>query len=194
MSTRTDLWPSSFVRKIFFTFVGRTVLRDVGSVNTASDIASRAVAKNRERIIASCEKVYTDYREAIYANSVGALDLSGKHLHHLDVGILFMRELRVLIMQNNFIEELPNSVHNLTQLELLDLSNNKLRTITDEIGKISQLKILDLRGNPLLIEEIEKVRRLLPTTQVLFEDQVVEVQASTDDQTTAELEKYEQSP
>ncbi len=97
-----------------------------------------------------CEEIYTDLKAAqedfIKAGKqVCGLDLSGRRMPSLTRGVSFV-----------------------TSLTWLDVSGNNIREVPEEIVALRELEMLDLRGNPLPAEEVEKVRRLLPETEVKF--------------------------
>jgi len=50
----------------------------------------------------------------------------------------------------------------------LNLSSNKLKTIPDEIGLLQNLETLKLEKNYILATEQEKLRKLLPNTEITF--------------------------
>lgn len=72
-----------------------------------------------------------------------------------------LENLEFLYLSNLDINELPNSITNLSKLRILDLSLNKLR-LTDELDKLKKLKNLDelrLLGNHYeagIMEEFKK--------------------------------------
>jgi Leucine-rich repeat (LRR) protein len=68
----------------------------------------------------------------------------------------------------NKLEEVPESIGNLTNLTYLNLSRNGLTSLPESIGKLTNLVRLDLFGNPISDEEKERIKKLLPNTNILF--------------------------
>lgn len=71
-----------------------------------------------------------------------------------------------LDLSNNNLTELPPQVLQFNNLHSLYLNNNKLKTLPEGIKSLKQLKLIDLTGNPIRLEEVEKIRELLPNTDV----------------------------
>jgi Leucine-rich repeat (LRR) protein len=63
---------------------------------------------------------------------------------------------------------LPSGFSKLTKLETLVLTNNQIATLPDELLQMPHLKLLSLIGNPLPEEEVARVRRALPKTDIRF--------------------------
>ncbi|UTW61212.1 leucine-rich repeat domain-containing protein [bacterium SCSIO 12741] len=80
-----------------------------------------------------------------------------------------LRRLIELDLSHNQLKELTPTIKSLRKLQVLDLSNNEITQIPDEIKYLTRLKVLNLKGNPLSLEEVEKVKQLLPNTQVRFD-------------------------
>lgn len=77
---------------------------------------------------------------------------------------MILKELRVLNLSFNVIQELPSSfLRNLTKLEELYLSGNQLTSIpTEDLPRMTRLSVLFLNGNKLqtLPQELGKVQSL----------------------------------
>ncbi|KAJ1680428.1 cysteinyl-tRNA synthetase [Spiromyces aspiralis] len=95
------------------------------------------------------------------------LDLSGNRLKHLRQSPFSnMPHLRVLMLRNNRLRELPPSTADLTSLEVLNVSNNYFTEFPTIIVKITTLRDIDLSFNmiasiPDSISNLYLLRRLL---------------------------------
>lgn len=61
------------------------------------------------------------------------------------------KQLKILALPGNEIEQIPNSIRLLSSLEELDLSNNSLHMLPDFLQKLPNLKKLVVSGNPNLV-------------------------------------------
>ena len=82
-----------------------------------------------------------------------------------------MSNLRQLSLRSNQIIDLPPAVGKMKRLEVLDLGNNDLLDLPDEISKLQNLRKLGLDGNRLSEPTCERIRKLLPNTEISFEQQ-----------------------
>ena len=91
---------------------------------------------------------------------LGENNLTDDVLHPLTI----LKELRVLNMSFNEIQEIPPSFfRNLSKLEELYLSGNKLTSIpTEDLHRLTRLSVLFLNGNKLqtLPHELGKIQSL----------------------------------
>ncbi|MDC1106739.1 leucine-rich repeat domain-containing protein [Prolixibacteraceae bacterium] len=62
------------------------------------------------------------------------------------------REVQILILDNNNIEELPIWISNLPNIRVLSLRNNNIKEIDPIITSCPKLEVLLLSGNPNLTE------------------------------------------
>lgn len=67
----------------------------------------------------------------------------------LPTGITTLANLKVLIANDNVIENLPENIHNLKKLERLEVRNNLLSTLPHSFSLLSKLEVLDLKANEL---------------------------------------------
>ncbi|EMM78569.1 leucine rich repeat protein [Leptospira santarosai str. 2000030832] len=96
--------------------------------------------------------------KGVYYNLTEALQ------HPTDVQYLYLEASE----GGNQLTTLPEEIGNLQNLQTLNLNNNQLTTLPKEIGKLQKLKWLDLSGNPSLIDQEEKIRKLLPNVNLYF--------------------------
>ena len=80
----------------------------------------------------------------IYCNRLG---LSHNRIQRLPRSIGKMESLRVLLLDYNRLEELPDELFMLTKLERLSLARNKLTKLPRVIGNLKSLKYVDVSGN-----------------------------------------------
>jgi adenylate cyclase len=79
-----------------------------------------------------------------------SLSLSNAQLVQLDDKLcMMMPNLEKLILDNNHVTKIPESVGNLRRLQHLSISHNMLNLVPNEIGQLSELRHLDLRENNL---------------------------------------------
>lgn len=78
------------------------------------------------------------------------LDAANQNLATIPPGILELRELEEVHLENNCIEEIPQAVQCWTNIRFLYLNNNRLSKLCPQLGKLSRLEGLDLSDNPLL--------------------------------------------
>jgi hypothetical protein len=79
---------------------------------------------------------------------------------NLPIQELYLRESQLTV--------LPAEIAKLKNLRQLDLSFNKYTTLPAEIGQCSKLQTLNLLENKFAPEEKDKVKKMLPNTNVLF--------------------------
>lgn len=104
----------------------------------------------------------------IITRSIRTLKLDSNNLSTLPSGIGSLKNLEQLDLSYNQLTELPMSLFRNRKMKYLDLSNNQLSTLPSSISNFTRLRFLDLRNNDFSMEEIEKIRILLPRTQIEF--------------------------
>merc|ERR1719244_867856 len=98
------------------------------------------------------------------------LDLQKNNLDKLPDDISQLTNLKVLYLQNNNLDKLPDDISQLTNLKVLYLQNNKLKQLPSSISGLTCLKTLDLRSNSKL-KEIPKELAHLRLLETLLLDQ-----------------------
>ena len=98
------------------------------------------------------------------------LNLCGNDLTTLPPSITQLKKLRKLEVSENRLcqEAIILICESLTNLRELGLSRNNLDKVPEEITKLKNLTWLDLSFNPLSGEDKEKIRNMLPKTEILF--------------------------
>jgi leucine-rich repeat protein SHOC2 len=98
--------------------------------------------------------------------SLESLNLSGNTFNHLSSKIGQLLNLKALVINNNNLIKLPDTLWGLSSLEILGLFNNKLTRVSSKINQLKSLKGLNLLENPLT--SLPKGIRLLPNIEKLY--------------------------
>ncbi len=77
--------------------------------------------------------------------------------------IRHLKNLKILNISNNMMTGIPAEVGQLSKLEILDLSNNQFTGLPYELGNLKSLKILKLSGNNYSQQDLETIRKSLPS-------------------------------
>ncbi len=117
------------------------------------------------------QKTYISLDEALEKSKyVYKLDLSASELQELPEDISKFKCLQVLDVQDNKLKKLPESLVKLKKLQYLQLKDNYLHALPIKMEKLKNLKRIDLRGNPINKEEIMRVQTLLPSCEILYDE------------------------
>ncbi len=101
---------------------------------------------------------------SVSANSV-SVDVSGRGLTgSLKAEVRQLSNLKELNLSDNNFTGLPAEVGQLSKLEVLNLSNNPFTGLPYELGNLKNLKVLDLRGTNYAKQDLEMIKKELPTT------------------------------
>lgn len=96
------------------------------------------------------------------------LNVSCNHLVRLPQTIGDMTQLKGLVISRNKIYELPETMGTMKSLEIIDAWDNPLYVLPESISQLAEsLKIFDLRQVAVREEELEKMEKLLPQTNIL---------------------------
>ena len=101
-----------------------------------------------------------------------SLNLTHEYLETVPEGIDSLKNLKVLILDQNEIPELPESVFKLEKLETLSVGYNELKSLPADIKKLDKLKELNLAGNaitelPPEVTELKLLESLVMTNAKL---------------------------
>lgn len=97
------------------------------------------------------------------------LDLSGRGLTgSLKAEIRHLQDLQVLDISDNNFTGLPAEVGQLSKLQTLDLSNNPFTGLPYELGNLKNLKTFDLRGTNYAEQDLDVIRKNLPSSTVIM--------------------------
>ncbi len=83
-------------------------------------------------------------------------------------GLTKCSQLKEIVLSQNELDSLPASIGKLKQLERLDLWSNNLGFYPAELKDLVQLKELVLRVINMNKQQQQRIRRLLPNTQIHF--------------------------
>lgn len=90
------------------------------------------------------------------------VDLSNRTLHEIPAHILIDSSIEVLILDNNYIVEIPDEIGNLENLSELSLNGNPIQKISKEISTLSKLVTISLANISIrdIPEEIYAIKSL----------------------------------
>jgi Leucine rich repeat len=97
-----------------------------------------------------------------------SLNLSVNPLSSLSAEIGKLTNLTSLSLNSNRLSILPTEFNKLTNLASLYLIDNQLSSLPPEFEKLTNLKYLNLTNNPILKEDQEKIKKLLPNCVIEF--------------------------
>jgi hypothetical protein len=69
-------------------------------------------------------------------------------------------------VEYNALQEFPEVFLRMPTIEKLFLGHNQIKSIPRLIVDLPQLKFLRLTGNPISIEQIEKIKQILPDCNI----------------------------
>jgi len=102
-------------------------------------------------------------------NMVYKLNLQENDLKSLPESIGQLTNLKEMWLLGNSLTDLPESFGQLTKLTKLDLRNNKFTIIPESIGELKNLTKLYLTGNRLTKSDINRIKKILPNCEIVFE-------------------------
>lgn len=76
--------------------------------------------------------------------------------------VLELKQMRNLGFFKSNLTEIPKNIYQLTELETLDLRDNQITKLPDEIKKLIHLQELKIGDNPINVQELSRIRELLP--------------------------------
>ena len=95
-------------------------------------------------------------------STITALDLRNSGLTTMPPSVFEQKQLKVLILSQNYFGSLSREIKKLVSLQALILNNTGLKELPIEIGLLSNLQILNLERNQLITipEEIGNLTSL----------------------------------
>lgn len=158
------------MKKLFFAILSAFVVVGVGcaqsSLNTDQDKtnASSNVVLKDDRLDLSNKELTNVSQDIFTMTDIEDLDLSHNKLTGaLPAEIRHLQNLKILNASYNLMTGVPAEIGQLKHLEILDLSHNQITGLPNELGNLKQLKILNLTGNSYSTQDLETIRRSLPT-------------------------------
>lgn len=79
-----------------------------------------------------------------------------------------LENLKVLDLSNNNFTGVPAEIGQLKNLEVLNLSGNPITGLPHELANLKNLKSLDLRGTNYSVQDLEIVRKGLPSEVIIY--------------------------
>ena len=76
--------------------------------------------------------------------------------------------MKVLVINRNEIDSIPDEISQLQQLEKLDVWSNEIEHITNKIRELKKLKEFDLRVIQFSEDEQRRIHSLLPNCEIHF--------------------------
>ena len=95
------------------------------------------------------------------------LIIRDKEVGYIPKNIFKLNPKRLAIF-NTDITEIPETLGQIQRLKSLEIPNNNLTTIPNTIFNLPNLTRLSLEGNPISKEELERIKRNLPNTEVYY--------------------------
>ncbi len=94
--------------------------------------------------------------------NTNALDLRNNQFSAIPPIVFDQSQLKILLLNSNYLPVLDNRIGNLTALQHLDLGSTTLKTLPQELEKLKSLKRLDLGNNTdlNLSEQIWRLKQL----------------------------------
>jgi len=142
---------------------------EVPNLDVADTFKKFKNLKNIKRISCFGNQITEIPSEIEYLKNIERLDLSFNDLIAMPEQIGKLKKLKFIdLFSNKRMTALPKSIGKLKQLENLNLGNNQIKELPHELIKLENLKELYLTGNPISAEEQEKIKKLLPNTDIIF--------------------------
>jgi leucine-rich repeat protein SHOC2 len=107
-------------------------------------------------------------KELFKIPSLYYINLSNTNTWYLTKHFERLKDLEVLVIENNHLSKVPFEIYKAQKLRLISLRGNNLTKLPDSISQLENLSLLDLRGNKFEPDEIEKLRAMLPGCEVKF--------------------------
>jgi len=113
----------------------------------------------------SCLPMLVEMHRKLLKQKLKRLNLSGGPLDQVWQSIFLLRRITHLLLNDCFLEYLPEGLFSLSALELLSLANNSLSEIPPAIASLDAIQTLDIQENhfteiPLVITELRSLETL----------------------------------
>jgi Leucine-rich repeat (LRR) protein len=99
---------------------------------------------NDKGVILDLEEIFCNVSRC---KNLKILHLDSNRINEIPENVSLLSYLQVFTVKNNFLVSYPTSLYKLTNLKELDLGANQLREVVKGIGSLVQLKILRLNSN-----------------------------------------------
>ena len=81
---------------------------------------------------------------------------------------LINSKIKALDISYNEIQDLPDNLIDMKKLDFLNIGYNKMTSIPEILFKMRRLTHLRLKGNLIPAEDIQRLRKKLPMTNIIF--------------------------
>jgi Leucine-rich repeat (LRR) protein len=119
--------------------------------------------------------------------NVENMSLAENKFREFPNGLLNFKNLEYLTLENNKIKSIPNNISELKNLKYLNLSNNNLKEVPNGIAELQNLKVLELTGNKIPFEVISNLIRVMPNTNILFDEYILKPMKGPDEGESIEV-------
>jgi len=124
--------------------------------------------KNLKELYMSKTKLRVIPAEIGQLTELEIVDFSKNKLLALPSELFNCLKLKKIIANQNEINAIPKEISKLQELVYLDLWSNDLAVVPEEIKECKKLKEVDLRVIEMTKAEQERIRELLPETEIHF--------------------------
>lgn len=94
------------------------------------------------------EKNYKDVLDALNnATNVKIADFSCQNLYFLPKNFVQLKNIEILIIDNNLFIEIPDVINKLKKIRVFSISNNKVEKLPDVFGSFATIEDLNVSGN-----------------------------------------------
>ena len=100
--------------------------------------------------------------------NIRILNLESNKLSKINIEVNNMDKLVSLNLNNNKLTYLPKQIGGLQNLILLNISNNNIKQLPSEIQNLKNLKLLYIENTLISYQEVKRIKKLLPNTEVIY--------------------------
>lgn len=130
--------------------------------NTSTQIRGLTIDLSNKGLTKAPEYIFKE-------SATETLNLSNNKLTGaLQAEIRFLANLRVLDLSNNDFTGVPAEIGQLKNLEVLNLSGNPITGLPYELANLKKLRSLDLRGTKYSAQDLDVIKKGLPSDVVIY--------------------------
>lgn len=96
------------------------------------------------------------------------LDMQRNALDTITVAMCELRNMRVLNLAENFITGIPDEIQQMTELKYMILWQNPIEYYPNSLGMLEKLEVLDLLHNLINERTQDRLRNILPKTNIVM--------------------------
>jgi Leucine-rich repeat (LRR) protein len=139
-------------------FKDQAILAVPDSVINNRDITKLDLSENQIETLPSQVENWVNLEE---------FNIQNNKLISLPAEIRHWQRLKMLDASGNRMTNVPAEIGQLSNLKEIDFSNNSITEFPNELLNLTQLTKLDIRYNPVSSDQIEKLKKALPKTEIL---------------------------